>query len=88
MSLQNLPISPFFFLFDWIEKRSSHGCLLESLESSDSKIMMIGSVVCEFAWEEMDEQRSLKTKFHSIYGFDVVPYISEVFKESLGSFSS
>ena len=36
----------FVCLFCWIEKQSSHGRALEYLESSGSKIMMGGSIVC------------------------------------------
>ena len=48
---------PSFFLLHRIEKRSSHGRLLEHLKSSGIKILMRGPLVCH-AREDTEKQRN------------------------------
>ena len=50
-------------LLHWIEKRSSHGCLLEHLESSFTKIIIGGPIVRHLCVGRYRETKILKMNF-------------------------
>ena len=59
------------FLLHWIEKWSSRGRVMEHLDSSDTKIMMRGPIVCQLGVERNretnKERKSLKMNLNFIF---------------------
>ena len=50
-------------MLHWIEKKSSHGCALEYLESSGTKIMMCGPIVHQL-YELGNREKRNQTKMN------------------------